>query len=66
MVQTNTAVPALPTGADGFGPVTGVSVSVAEVLTGPMFVTVMVKPTVGEVDVDAVTNGASAVFDTLS
>jgi hypothetical protein len=66
MVQTNTAVPAPPTGAEGFGPVTGVSVSVAEVLTVPMFVTVMVNPTVGEVNVDAVTNGASAVFDTLS
>jgi hypothetical protein len=66
IVQTNTAVPALPTGAPGFGPVTGVSVSVAEVLTVPTFVTVMVKPTVGEVDIDAVTNGASAVFDTLS
>jgi hypothetical protein len=66
MVQIKPAVPALPAGVEGFGPVTGVSVSVAVVLTVPVFVTVIVKPTMAEVAADASTNGASAVFDTLS
>jgi hypothetical protein len=66
MVQTRPAVPALPAGVEGLGPVRGESVSVAVVLTDPVFVTVIVKPTVGEADADAVTNGASALFDTTS
>ncbi|HEX9505184.1 MAG TPA: hypothetical protein VGA62_04165 [Acidimicrobiia bacterium] len=40
--------------------------SVTDVLTGPTLVTVMVKPTVAEVDADAVTNGASALFEMVS